>query len=96
MDVHPPVHADVDTERYIWPSEIGDPESFNLEEFHTLKYLLIHHVSTSSSLYQKHLEFDSNSFPKRGVITQEQWFWINFTCPPILQFSGSGFHFNPL
>jgi hypothetical protein len=34
VDVNPFVHADVDTEGYIRHSEIGDPESFNLGEFH--------------------------------------------------------------
>jgi hypothetical protein len=34
VDVNPFVHADVDTKRNIGVSEIGDPESFNLVEFH--------------------------------------------------------------
>jgi hypothetical protein len=38
VDVNPPVHADVNTKGNIGISEIGDPEFFNLVEFHSYPY----------------------------------------------------------
>ena len=38
VDVNPFVHADVDAEGNVRQSEIGDPESFNLVEFHSYLY----------------------------------------------------------